>query len=483
MTNEVIEYEYEYDDDGEGELQPVVGAVPWPGNPPPADAPEADLEAYAGAVGRWREDRLDLIDGLLIRNDKGVPYGNEENTRIVLRNHPDFHGTFSRDDFRSVDMLEKPVPGAERLDEELGYPRAITDNDITAITAHVQRVGLPTVKSGVVEKVMAQVCAENRFDALMEYFDRCMANWDGVARIGRWHDDYFVSEYEDAYSQELGPITLMALAARALMPGCFLKFMPIYVAPQDVGKSKGLAALCPNPNWFTDDLPDIKSKDAAIQLQGRFIVEVGELHQMKRADINAMKAFVSRNTDTYRDPYGKRAREHPRRVVMPGTTNDGDFLRDETGSTRFYPIVVTKVDDEAIARDRDQLFGEAGVRLKQALAAGEKWWELSPDARTILAQVRKDHEDEDPWTETVLNFVEGLKEVCINQLMGPSFVDEEGKPRAGLDLDRRIYEKKHSHRIGGVLRRNGWRQEGQFTSGKFKGQKRFVPPVAVKKAA
>jgi hypothetical protein len=477
MTNEVIEC------DGESELPPVVGAVPWPGNPPPPDAPEADLEAYAEAVRLWREDRLDLIDGLLIRNDKGVPYGNEENTRIVLRNHPDFHGTFSRDDFRSVDMLEKPVPGAERLDEELGYPRPITDNDITAITARIQRLGLPTVSSGVVEKVMAQVCAENRFDALMAYFERCMANWDGKKRIDRWHDDYFVSEYEDAYSQELGPITIMALAARALMPGCFLKFMPIYVAPQDAGKSKGLAALCPDPNWFTDEVQDLKSKDAAIQLQGRFLIEIGELHQMNRTDINTMKAFASRSTDVYRAPYGRRAREYPRRTVLFGTTNDRDFLRDETGSVRFFPMPVIKVDDEAIARDRDQLFGEAGVRLKKALEAGEKWWELSPDAQTILAKVRKDHEDEDPWTGQVMDFVEGLEEVCINQIMGPSFVGEDGKPRAGLDLDRRIYEKKHSHRIGGILRRNGWRQEGQFTAGRLKGQKRFVPPVAAQKAA
>src|SRR5256885_4362531 len=79
---------------------------------------------------------------------------------------------------------------------------------------------------------------------------------------------------------------------------------------------------------------------------------------------------MSRTADRFRPPYGMRLVESPRQCVFAGTVNHSTYLRDETGGRRFWPVACGRIDVEALARDRDQLWAEAKARFE----AGCVWW-------------------------------------------------------------------------------------------------------------
>jgi predicted P-loop ATPase len=110
------------------------------------------------------------------------------------------------------------------------------------------------------------------------------------------------------------------------------------------------------------------SKDAALQIRGVWIVEISELDSLVRSEIASIKAFMSRSADRFRPPFGKRVVECPRQCVFAGTVNHTEYLRDETGARRFWPVLCGSIDIEALARDRDQLWAEATHRY----SSGEK---------------------------------------------------------------------------------------------------------------
>lgn len=102
-------------------------------------------------------------------------------------------------------------------------------------------------------------------------------------------------------------------------------------------------------------------------IQGVWLNEVGELTGMSKSESNAVKQFLSRTEDIYREAYGKRTMPYPRRCVFFGTTNDSEFLRDRTGNRRFWPIDVgivkpTKSVFQDLKGEVDQIYAEAFVR-------------------------------------------------------------------------------------------------------------------------
>ena len=104
-------------------------------------------------------------------------------------------------------------------------------------------------------------------------------------------------------------------------------------------RSKAIRALC-RESWFTDDLAEFGTKDAAEQLLGAWFVEVAELGAMNKSEVERVKSFVSRQVDRCRPAYGRQVVERPRQCVFIGTTNADTYLRDETGNRRFWPVQV-----------------------------------------------------------------------------------------------------------------------------------------------
>ena len=209
----------------------------------------------------------------------------------------------------------------------------------------------------------------------------------------------------------------------------------------------------------------MSSKDASSYIRGKWIVELGELSAMQRNEVEIVKAFISRTEERFRPAYGRNEVRYPRQCVFAGTTNRSDFLRDETGNRRFWPVKVGKVDLARLEADRDQLWAEAVSRFN----AGENWW-LEGEVLKVAATVQEDRVQEDAWLGTISNYLAGRLEASITDIA----VDGIGVETGRVDTSMR-------NRILGVLTSLGWSRNGRFmTRNRNRDAARYVPPSATR---
>ncbi len=198
--------------------------------------------------------------------------------------------------------------------------------------------------------------------------------WDGVPRIEAWACRYLGAE-DTAFNRSVGGLWLISAVARIFRPGVKADHMLVLEGPQGARKSTALKILA-GEDWFTDELPDLGSKDAAMHMQGVWIIEIAEIDAIGKAEVSRIKAFLTRTTDRFRPPFGCYTIDVPRQCVFAGTVNPDTYLRDETGNRQFWPVRRGTIDIDALARDRDQLWAEAVARFR----TGAIWWLDTPRA-------------------------------------------------------------------------------------------------------
>ena len=203
--------------------------------------------------------------------------------------------------------------------------------------------------------VLSDTARLNAFHPVRDYLDGLA--WDGKPRVDCWLVTYAGAE-DSAYTRAVGALKLIAAVRRIRKPGCkFDEMMVIEQPQQGTDKSSALAVLAVREDWFTDDLPlNVEGKRVIEVLRGRWIVEAAELSGMKKADVEHLKAMLSRQIDRGRMAYGRLPIEAARQCIVIGTTNKSEYLRDTTGNRRFWPVLVKRFDLDALRRDRDQLW-------------------------------------------------------------------------------------------------------------------------------
>lgn len=115
-------------------------------------------------------------------------------------------------------------------------------------------------------------------------------------------------------------------------------------AKQNSGKSTFCRWLCPEElnRYFGENVsPD--SKDSLIALTDKFIINLDELASLSKYDINQLKSFLSKDSVSVRRPYETKAAVAPRRANFFGSTNNFDFLSDNSGSVRWLCFEIDKI--------------------------------------------------------------------------------------------------------------------------------------------
>lgn len=184
---------------------------------------------------------------------------------------------------------------------------------------------------------IGKVTDDRSYHPIRDYLS-ALPEWDRTPRIETLLIDY-LGALDNRYVRAVTRKTLCAAVKRVLQPGVKFDTMLVLNGPQGVGKSTLIAKL--GGEWFNDSLSlnDTKDKTAAEKLQGFWIMEIGELAGLRKAEVETLRSFLSRQNDIYRASFGKRATPHLRQCVFFGTTNEeSGYLRDTTGNRRFWPV-------------------------------------------------------------------------------------------------------------------------------------------------
>ncbi len=180
---------------------------------------------------------------------------------------------------------------------------------------------------------------DRSYHPIREFFET-LPDWDGVERADTLLIDYLGAE-DTPYVRAVTRKELCAAYCRVYHPGIKFDSMIVLNGDQGIGKSTLIAKL--GGEWYSDslNLSDMNDKTAAEKLQGYWIMEIGELAGMRKADLDKVKAFISRQDDKYRASFGRRVTPHPRQCVFFGTTNSQNgYLRDITGNRRYWNVKV-----------------------------------------------------------------------------------------------------------------------------------------------
>jgi putative DNA primase/helicase len=262
--------------------------------------------------------------------------------------------------------------------------------------------------------------------------------WDGKKRVWRFFPDAYGAEVSE-YTQACAEVFFGSAVARAYDPGCQADVTVVLIGDQGIGKSRGLAALVPEPSWFTDDLGgDLHDRKVGEGLQGKWLIEFSEFARLNRAALDVVKAFLSRRVDHYRPAYGHVARDFKRQCVFIGTTNNRLPLQD-LENRRFMPVhCPQEVID--IAPHRDQLWAEAVSRYK----AGEPWWIKDQALLKTVKERQDDARQHDEWEEILRHALKRVNQVTLTA----------AAKRLGLPMDR--FDKSLQTRLGLVMKTIGF---------------------------
>jgi predicted P-loop ATPase len=194
-------------------------------------------------------------------------------------------------------------------------------------------------------------------------------------------------------------------------------------------------------DWFTDEIAELGTKDAAMQTRGVWIIEIAELDSMSKTEVGKIKGFMSRAVDRFRPPYGKRLIDSPRQCVFAGSVNHSTYLRDETGGRRFWPVACGDIKIDALARDHDQIWAEARERFR----AGAAWWLDSRELNDRAKEEQADRCEEDPWQEPITSWAESRTEVSISDVL-----------TSCIDKPKGQWTQQDRNRVARCLRAMSW---------------------------
>lgn len=327
----------------------------------------------------------------LERTSKGVLRQTRHNALLILENDPKLVGKVKLNELTGRPAVCGELPW-RRQDGDW------TDRDAEALRHYMERCyGLDNV--GKIADALGVLLTRQKFHPVREYLNGL--TWDGVERL----DQLFINclDAEDTpYVRAVTRKALVAAVARVETPGCKWDHIPVLMGAQGIGKSLLLKKL--GRDWFSDSLTIMSGKEAYEQLQGVWILELGELAAMRRSEVEAVKHFVSKQEDIYRVAYARHTTAHPRQVVFFGSTNAREFLQDATGNRRFWPIPCLReggVKRELLELDVDQIWAEAVAYYR----LGEELY-LSGDTAAAALEQQERYREESEKAGAVREFLE-----------------------------------------------------------------------------
>lgn len=287
------------------------------------------------------------------------------NEMLILNNEPDFASFAYNELANRVQVTgkvpwERPPDNKFWRDADTAQMKALIDIRYVAFSSRNHDVSF------------TKVADDRRFHPIRDYLNG-LPPWDGTQRIPTLLVRCLQAD-DTPYVRAVTRKTFAAAIARIYKPGTKFDSVLVFDGVQGIGKSTLFKDLVGEEFYSeTLSLTDMDDKSGAEKLQGFWVVEIGELAGMKKADIEKVKAFLSTSDDKYRPSYGKTVESHPRQCIIIASVNgERGYLRDITGNRRFWIVKVHQEEQVKkwafTAEERDQIWAEA----KTIWESGEK---------------------------------------------------------------------------------------------------------------
>ena len=382
-----------------------------------------DLLNFVDEEGKaaWLDDA-----GSFSINSDGKPYQTQHNIKVALKK---LNVALSYNSFSGKTMIK--WGDAEQV--------ILQDAHVVDVWLTVEREYNFRPKKEYFLDVISALARADTFHPVEIYLDDVQAKWDGIERLAGLFTTYLSAE-DTPFNRAAASCWAVAAVRRIRQPGCKFDEMIVLELPQGKGKSSALAVLAVRAEWFSDNLAlGAKGKELIELSQGKWIVEVPELHGMRKAEIERVKAQLSRQRDEARLSYGRIPTQVPRQFVFAGSSNNNKYLKDTTGNRRFWPIATGDIDLAGLKRDVEQLWAEAAT-----LEAGGHSIRLEKSLWESAAKVQAERQEENPFfdvLETHFADKEGrIRSTCVNELLN-------------IPPERR---KLHTEQVNAAMAKLGW---------------------------
>ena len=324
------------------------------------------------------------------------------NIKLILENDPNLKSRFAVNEFSHRICVVKPL--IWRKDKKnLGD---WTDFDDSCLRNYLSDV-YGIAGENKIKDARNEIVSKNSFNPLKDYIDSLQ--WDGKERLDSFFIDYLGAE-DTPLVRAMTRKTICAGAARVLDPGCKWDYVLTLVGGQGIGKSYTVKRL--GKKWSSDSLVSVVGKEGMEQIQGFWVIEIAELSALRKAEAEQVKHFITKTEDSFRPSYGKNTERYPRQCIFFATTNNRDFIRDQTGGRRWWAIDVDasrrKLNPFEMTEETvDQIWAEAKYRY----AIGEKLY-LDEAMEQEAKKIQEQHTEESPLAGMIREFIE--KEIPEN---------------------------------------------------------------------
>ena len=332
--------------------------------------------------------------------------------------------------------------------------RTWQDSDTFNLSLYACELGLKDVKT--LENALLIVAKRNLYNPLTEFLEGLQYNGDGYIR--KLLPEYMGAD-DSEYVYQCMRLLMLAMVSRAYYPGIKFDNVPVLMGAQGSYKSTFWTFLCRNDMWFSDSVDSFSDRKKLGELiQGKWLVELGEMSAFKKSEMESIKACITSRTDSYREAYGHFRSDYPRITCFVGTTNQKQFLKDSTGNRRFLVIQIDpdkRTKNLFTCETRDQDFNNAWAEavhiFKDIVASGK------PISLTLPKEVVKDAEK---LQELANEYEEwkGIIEPWLQSLIVGSNLERSRMETCALDIwcncfkkDKGTFTRREAQRINEVL--------------------------------
>lgn len=292
-------------------------------------AAQSDFSEVSEDKGEGESSESEGWESTLEVTKSGGVKSTAANILTILENDPNLKGAFAYNEFTHRAAIVRDLPWRKREEDGEDCFREVDDSGLRYYMESTYGI----TSSAKIQDALNLAINKCAFHPVREYLNSL--RWDGQKRLETVFSDY-LGVANTAYTRSTARKSLVAAVARVFNPGVKYDYVPIVVGDQGIGKSTLLRKL--GRSWFSDTFKMNDGKDMYEQLQGVWIIEIGELDGLRKAEVETIKLYISKQWDTFRPAYARRVEVFKRQCVFFGTTNEEQFLRDSTGNRRFLPL-------------------------------------------------------------------------------------------------------------------------------------------------